>query len=510
MAFPQSDCENTSNQLGHEQENFDDHVVILTKQDYRYNFADMQSMGALFEVVNRLLSGVREGTFGAIPHLGAGIVAGELMSLGCNVQILDISDPRALAVAQAADLVGVSMLEISADHVIEDILPQLDLSKTIVGGIGATVMETELHSVFPDLAIVSGESEGLMRQILTDLHAGQLQGHYRRDKSVDMAEATHEPYLDERFSYRNLSPFRRSFLKVLEVGRGCPYGCNFCITPNLELNNSHKPMDVIKAELAAIKEQAGPKIIFFVDQNLCTYPKAYLHQLFDYINDLGLAWVGEGTVQDILEDEDLVSKMARNCASFLVGLEDISHNIRGSAAKNKLHEGILSKVTKLRKMGLPIVWSMVFGTDEQDLSVFKDTVDFVKEAGITIIPHIETPRRGTVRYRNLNKENRLIECPAGKHDQKYHVTHKPANMTPDELMGGFAWMYQQVFSERAIAQRFWQNLQIGGMKYAAGLSVLELDGWITNVRLHKMYPKLLQDARGIIESNKNRKTSLDY
>ena len=92
-------------------------------------------------------------------------------------------------------------------------------------------------------------------------------------------------------------------------------------------------------------------------------------------------------------------------------------------------------IRKIHDAGINVIGSFVFGLDEDDKTVFQDTLDFVMEADRRgAVPYIN-PLPGTVTYGVLDKEGRIIDGDWGK----YHtgeVVFQPRHMSVDELQKG--------------------------------------------------------------------------
>ncbi len=96
---------------------------------------------------------------------------------------------------------------------------------------------------------------------------------------------------------------------------------------------------------------------------------------------------------------------------------------------------------------------MVFGFDEEDKSIFEDTLEFLMRNKIaTVSFNVLTPYPGTKIYDRFKKEGRLLT-----EDWKYYdhstVVFIPKNMTPQELMEGHIWVRREFYKISSIAKR---------------------------------------------------------
>lgn len=414
---------------------------------------------------------VRNLTFGSIPHEGARIIASELAQHGYTVRTRHLFDDKAIMEAKRANLVLVSAMDTGLDQASKIIQALGPRDNLMIGGVGVSPVAKELSSNFPWATVVSGEAENLISQAVSDLETkGHMEKTYQRSTKFDLADLAYHPASSDRFSCRELPMFRTSLLKATETSRGCPEGCEFCPTARQPV--TVKPLSLLEKEIDQMKFGVG-NALFLVDQNLMACPQAYLHDLFDLINRKNIKWIGEGTISYIIDNELLLRKMAKNCLSFLVGVEDMFSPIKGSSTKNSLQTNLESTVQWLRELKLPIIYSMVFGLDNQQKEVFDATADRINQLGITVAAHLATPRPGTPFWDRVNKEGRLLDRASIRRNMRNDMVINPLHMTRDEALRGF-WKFQRsVYSPIQVAKRFEKNLLKCGPKYALSLAVTD-------------------------------------
>jgi radical SAM superfamily enzyme YgiQ (UPF0313 family) len=97
--------------------------------------------------------------------------------------------------------------------------------------------------------------------------------------------------------------------------------------------------------------------------------------------------------------------------------------------------------------------SFVFGLDEDDVSVFKNTLEWIVKNKIeTVTSHILTPYPGTKLYASLKEENRIVDSNLANYNTA-HVVYKPRNIAEDELNNGYLWIYKEVYKFKNIMKR---------------------------------------------------------
>ncbi len=114
---------------------------------------------------------------------------------------------------------------------------------------------------------------------------------------------------------------------------------------------------------------------------------------------------GASTVDAILRG-NLIEKAAEaGLRSVFIGFETLSTgNLQQSNKKQNLGKDYRKAIRRLHDLGIMINGSFVFGLDDDEPDVFKRTVDWAVENGITTSTfHILTPYPGTKLYADMEK-----------------------------------------------------------------------------------------------------------
>jgi radical SAM superfamily enzyme YgiQ (UPF0313 family) len=111
----------------------------------------------------------------------------------------------------------------------------------------------------------------------------------------------------------------------------------------------------------------------------------------------------------------------------------------------------------MRKAGIFVHASMIFGFDEDTKEVFDHTVEFlIKNKVHTVSFNVLTPYPGTKTFQKMKVENRLLTD-----DWKYYdhstVVYQPKNMSPYELMVGKIRSRKKFYSAWSILKRLLGN-----------------------------------------------------
>ena len=96
--------------------------------------------------------------------------------------------------------------------------------------------------------------------------------------------------------------------------------------------------------------------------------------------------------------------------------------------------------------------SFVFGMDDDDEDVFRRTVDWAVEHGITTATfHIQTPYPGTRLFARTEADGRILTRDWDLYDTR-HVVYRPARLTPEALKAGYDWAYREFYRWSSIAR----------------------------------------------------------
>ncbi len=177
------------------------------------------------------------------------------------------------------------------------------------------------------------------------------------------------------------------------------------------------------------------------------------------------------TVSDIsirmAMDDELIDLAARSgCEAVFIGLESIIQENLDSVGKGRLNkvQTFGEAIDKLHRRGILVFAFIMFGFDEDDVSVFEKTVDFLRETPVVLpIINILGPMPGTRFYDRMKAEGRLIERGWERFDAR-NVLHEPKNMSRDTLVNGVNWSLRKLYSADAVLQRINKLWDMGGLR----------------------------------------------
>jgi len=380
-----------------------------------------------------------------MPQLALYILAG-LTPKQHEVQIIE-EETELVDLEQDCDLIGISCMTANISRAYELCREFKSRGKTVVlGGVHPTILPDEVLEHAD--SVVVGEAEGVWETLLEDVQNNELKRRYH-NPIPDLAK-----YIPKDFS-RILKRRLYNLIPIM-TSRGCPYNCDFCcVTDLFGKKMRHVPVENVVRDI----KESGAKNFIFLDDNIIGNAK-YAKELFRAIKPLKIRWVGQASISLLVKDDELMQLAADSgCKSLFFGIESVEEEHLKSMRKafNEI-ELLESALKKIKKMGILIHASMVFGFDNDTKATFKETVKFlIKNKVSTVSFNILTPYPGTKVYDDMKKENRLTTT-----DWKYYdhntVVFKPKNMTGYELQIGKVNARRKFYTVFSVLRRLRGNL----------------------------------------------------
>jgi radical SAM superfamily enzyme YgiQ (UPF0313 family) len=318
-------------------------------------------------------------------------------------------------------------------------------------GIGAYVCLGGLHvTSLPDEAaphahtIFLGPGDQTFPQFLKDLRAGAPEPVYSSAAGRTLERI---PPIRRDLIRRNLYLVPNSIV----VTRGCPQHCDFCYKDAFFQGGRSFYTQLVEDALAEIDRLPG-RHLYFLDDHLLG-DRRFAESLFSGMRGMRRLFQGAATVDSILRG-DLIERAAEaGLRSIFVGFETLTpENLRRSNKRQNLGRDYRAVCDRLHSLGIMINGSFVFGMDDDGDDVFRRTVDWAVEHGITTATfHIMTPYPGTQLYARMVREGRIVTRDWKVYDTR-HVVYKPTRLKPEALKAGYDWAYREFYRWSAIAK----------------------------------------------------------
>ena len=249
-----------------------------------------------------------------------------------------------------------------------------------------------------------------------------------------------------------LPPIRRDLINrrrylvpnSIVVTRGCPQHCDFCYKDAFFQGGRSFYTQRVDAALAEISRLPG-RHLYFLDDHLLG-DRRFATALFDGMRGMRRLFQGAATVDSILHGDLIEHAAAAGLRSIFVGFETLTPgNLARANKRQNLGRDYAAVTSRLHDLGIMINGSFVFGMDDDDGDVFRRTVDWAVEHGVTTATfHIQTPYPGTKLFAEMAARGRIVTRDWDLYDTR-HVVYRPARLTARALQEGYDWAYREFY-----------------------------------------------------------------
>ena len=318
-------------------------------------------------------------------------------------------------------------------------------AKTVLGGPMATLYP-ELCQPFFDV-VVCGDPETTVPRVFDDFSRNALRPRYR-----SRAMPRHAPPTP-RFE---LLETQQVATQSMEVTRGCPFSCRFCMLTGVGTRFLTRDLDDVRRDLCASARAArrswSPlkrRFAAFYDNNLGgSLP--YLKAFCEAIEPFGLCWASCVTF-NVVCHEELVATMARSgCRYLFVGLESFNEETLEAMSK---HQNVVRKVReaidRCHRHGILVASGLMLSPGNDTLAYIESIPRRLAECGLIMPAYIafETPFPGTPHFDDLVRSgNRRLLANALLQDfNGYTLVTEPRHMSATEFVDAFKRLHRRVY-----------------------------------------------------------------
>ncbi len=286
---------------------------------------------------------------------------------------------------------------------------------TALGGVHASAAHSETIRDFPAVDfIVRGEGEEAFRSVVDALKEG---GDLSRAHNVTFRQGGHVvstsdlplisdldtlPFPD--FSRIELDP---QDIIYVEIGRGCPFRCNFCFTaPYWQRKHRIKSGERVLRELRYFKERYGRTDFNFTHDLLTTDRRWVLAfcQLLD-ASGLNVTWTCSSRT-DTIDEEQIYWMKRAGCRDIYFGVEAGTQEMQARIDKNLDLAEAESIITRATEEGIGATVGFIAGLPgESDVSLrgtLNQAFKFLALPGAIVHLFGFNPYRGSPHYDRLS------------------------------------------------------------------------------------------------------------
>jgi radical SAM superfamily enzyme YgiQ (UPF0313 family) len=293
-------------------------------------------------------------------------------------------------------------------------------------------------------AVFLGPGEQIFPKFLQDFRAGKAERVYTSaaGRSLERVPAIRRDLIQRA---RYLVP------NSIVVTRGCPQHCDFCYKDAFFQGGRGFYTQRVEDALAEIERLPG-RHLYFLDDHLLG-DQRFAKALFHGMMGMRRLFQGAATVDSILRGDVIERGAEAGLRSLFVGFETLTpENLKRSNKRQNLGRDYKAVTDRLHSLGIMINGSFVFGMDDDGEDVFRRTVDWAVEHGITTATfHIQTPYPGTRLHAHMVREGRMLTRNWDLYDTR-HVVYRPAQLKPDALKAGYDWAYREFYRWASITR----------------------------------------------------------
>lgn len=299
--------------------------------------------------------------------------------------------------------------------------------KLIAFGVYFTLLEEKGFSQHPYLDFcINGEPEDTFREVLATLEGGrdnfdQIQGLIFRKGDViqvnpgrplqkDMDKIPF-PARDLLKNERYRLPHNGNSYTLINVGRGCPYSCTYCVVASYSGKRVRKhSVNYVINEIKECKYKYGIQEFLFWDE-VFTMDRGFALELCEAIIDqnLDIRWAASTRV-DLVDYGLLLRMKEAGCYLLGMGIESGSQEILDRVKKEQSLDEIRHCIAIVKKAGIKTMGHFIFGLPGETRETAQQTIDFMLELGLDFMQgYCAVPYPKTA-FGEMARENRWIEA----------------------------------------------------------------------------------------------------
>jgi len=382
-----------------------------------------------------------------VHHLNLAVIAALATPYFSEIKIVEEAFEK-LDLNEHYDLVGITMMTCQATrgYWLADHYRKKGI-RTICGGSHASFMVEECGQHFD--SVVINEVEMVWQEMMDDFMADKMKPVYHSDELIDLKDLAmprKDLFLKSRTTLNT---------QVLQTGRGCPLGCNFCtVTLMYGKKFRTRPVEHVVEEI----KRYPSRIFFFVDDNIFL-SREYAYKLCEALIPLKIKWGSQGSLELIARDEKLLKLAVKSgCISLFVGIESIDQETLNAAHKafNKV-KNFERNIKRIRDAGINVVGAFIIGFDQDTPATVERIYDFAMDNRLAMVNlGVMTPFPGTEVFKTARREGRIFDYEWEHYTGANLVQHHPT-MSKDQIEELYRTFPEKFYSFPSIAKRFWAN-----------------------------------------------------
>ncbi|MGE4358164.1 MAG: radical SAM protein, partial [Candidatus Omnitrophota bacterium] len=223
------------------------------------------------------------------------------------------------------------------------------------------------------------------------------------------------------------------------ASRGCPFGCNFCLWPQVMYQGNHyrvRDIEDVVDEMEYLVREKGFKSVYF-DDDTFNIGKERMLRFCKEIKDRNLQNVPWAIMArpDLMDAEILENMKSAGLWAIKYGVETFSKELNESCYKRMDIERATKMIKLTKELGIKIHLTFCFGLEGETEETINRTIDYALKLDPESVQFsVLTPFPGTSLFEILEKEGRILIYDWAKYDGNYHCVFRPAYLTPEEIV----------------------------------------------------------------------------
>ncbi len=392
-----------------------------------------------------------------------------------------------------ADIIFISGHEIQKDsiHQICNLCKKTNPNAVLaLGGVYATLQYDKIEDFH---CIVVGEIEDFLLTFFDDYETGSLKPIYIVENRPKLQTSLAPNY--------DLIDINHYYMGIVQLGRGCPYDCDFCLIAKLQGKSVRtKSNEIMERELNALYDTGFEGLVMFADDNYASHHCIEDHLMFliEWQKDHNYPFMFFTQTDITLADNIEKMKQMReaNFHAVCIGLESpIPESFSMANKRQNKDRDLIDSVKKIHKQGIEVYGAMMVGLDG-DRKGFSDLMyDFLNQAGI---PHsmisILCVRPGMQIYNKLKKVNRVTHEWDGSSARFGFppLGHVLKNMDKDEFYKEYAKLVLNLYDPIQFFERcniFLNNFVVKSSRLSWKRRFIDFKNFLTIMAQIRKHPK---------------------
>lgn len=222
------------------------------------------------------------------------------------------------------------------------------------------------------------------------------------------------------------------------ASRGCPFGCIFCLWPQVLYGNKkyrfHSPIRVVDEMEMLIKEY-GFKGIYFDDDTFNIGKDRILKTCREIKRrKIKVPWSIMARA-DTSDYQTFKAMKGAGLRALKFGLESASQELLDNCGKELKLSAVEKAVDNCKKLGIKVHLAFMFGLPQETKKTIEDTIAYALKLDPNSAQFsLATPFPGTEYYKVLEKKEQLVTKDWSRYDGNMHVVFRQENLSAKEFI----------------------------------------------------------------------------